>query len=140
MLGVLICVKVWWVIAIFVLCYWLYIERVVAVEESYLEQKFGCEYRAWAKATHAFIPRFGTWTPPAETFSLKFLLKREYNGLLAVGGSFFALELILDVFVQHQPFTEWLAEDFAWGVLGATTLTLFFVLRYFKTQTRLLDT
>ena len=48
MLGVLICVKVWWVIAIFALCYWLYIERVIAVEEAYLEAKFGDAYREWA--------------------------------------------------------------------------------------------
>ena len=40
-LGVLICVKVWWLVAMFALLYWLYIERVIAVEEAFLEQKFG---------------------------------------------------------------------------------------------------
>ncbi len=61
MLGVLICIKVWWVIAIFALCYWLYIERVIAVEEAYLEQKFGDAYRAWTARVPAFIPRFANW-------------------------------------------------------------------------------
>jgi len=140
MLGVLICVKVWWVIAIFTLCYWLYIERVIAVEEAYLEAKFGDAYREWAARVPVFIPKFAYWAQPTEAFSLPFLLRREYNGLLAVGGSFFALELMLDVFVQHQPITEWLVEDFAWVVLGATTLVLFLLLRFLKTQTRLLNT
>jgi protein-S-isoprenylcysteine O-methyltransferase Ste14 len=140
MLGVLICIKVWWVIAIFALCYWLYIERVIAVEEAYLEQKFGDVYRAWTARVPAFLPRFANWVPPSGAFSLPFLLRREYNGLLAVGGSFFALELITDVFVQREPFMEWLVEDRAWAVLGATTLALFLLLRFLKTQTRLLNT
>ena len=140
MLGVLICIKVWWVIAIFSLCYWLYIERVIAVEEAYLEQKFGETYRAWAKRVPAFFPKPAHWSPPSGAFSLPFLLRREYNGLLAVGGSFFALELITDVFVQHEPFMEWLVEDRAWAILGTTTLVLFLLLRFLKTQTRLLNT
>ncbi len=140
MLGVLICIKVWWVIAIFALCYWLYIERVIAVEEAYLEQRFGEPYRTWTARVPAFIPKFTNWTPPSGAFSLPFLLRREYNGLLAVGGSFFALELIMDVFFQHEPFMEWLVEDMAWVVLGATTLVLFLLLRFLKTQTKLLNT
>ncbi|NJO35291.1 MAG: lipid A phosphate methyltransferase [Rhodospirillales bacterium] len=140
MLGVLICIKVWWVIAIFALCYWLYIERVIAVEEAYLEQKFGASYRAWTERVPAFIPKFGNWTPPSGAFSLPFLLRREYNGLLAVGGSFFALELILDVFVRREPFAEWLVEDAGWFALGATTLLIFLLLRFLKTQTRVLNT
>jgi protein-S-isoprenylcysteine O-methyltransferase Ste14 len=138
-LGVLICVKVWWLVAIFALCYWLYIERVIAVEEAFLEQKFGDEYRAWAARTPAFLPRFSNWVWPSRPFSLTVLLRREYNGLLAVGASFFALELILDVFVQHEPFMEWVVEDAAWIVLGATTLLLFLVLRFLKMHTHMLD-
>ena len=140
MLGVLLCVKVWWVIAIFAVCYWLYIERVIAVEEAFLEAKFGDAYRDWTSRVAAFIPKPANWVAPAGAFSLLFLLRREYNGLLAVGGSFFALELITDVFVQHEPFMEWLVEDRAWAVLGGTTLVLFLLLRFLKTQTRLLNT
>lgn len=138
-LGVLICVKVWWLVAIFALLYWLYIERVIAVEEAFLEAKFGDDYRAWAAKTPAFIPKLANRTAPSNSFSLPFLLRREYNGLLAVGAAFFALELILDVFVQHEPFGEWVQEDFAWVVLGATTLTLFLLLRFLKTRTHVLD-
>ena len=62
-LGVLICVKVWWLIVIFVPCYWLYIERVVAAEEVYLEEKFGDAYREWVSRVPAFLPRFAHWQP-----------------------------------------------------------------------------
>lgn len=138
-LGVLLSVKVWWVIAIFVLCYWLYIERVIAVEEAYLEAKFEDQYREWVARVPAFVPNLTGWIPPAGPFSLTFLLRREYNGLLAVGGSFFVLELTFDVLVQDQPIALWLDEDLAWGVLGAGTLALFLVLRWLKRQTRVLD-
>jgi protein-S-isoprenylcysteine O-methyltransferase Ste14 len=139
-LGVMLCVKVWWVIAIFTLAYWLYIERVIAVEEAFLERKFGDAYHAWAERVPAFVPHFSAWVPPSGAFSLPFLLRREYNGLLAVGASFFGLEFLLDIFVQHEPFAEWLREDFAWVVLGATTLVLFLLLRFLKRQTQLLNT
>jgi protein-S-isoprenylcysteine O-methyltransferase Ste14 len=88
-LGVLICVKVWWLVATFALLYWLYIERVIAVEEAFLEQKFGDDYRAWAAHTPVFLPRIFNWVRPNQPFSVTFLLRREYNGLLAVGASFF---------------------------------------------------
>lgn len=138
-LGVLICVKVWWLIVIFVPCYWLYIERVVAAEEVYLEEKFGDAYRKWVSRVPAFLPRFAHWQPPNRPFSLPFLLRREYNGLLAIGASFVVLELMLDVFVQQEPLSLWLVEDFAWVVLGTITLTSFLTLRFLKTRTRLLN-
>jgi len=138
-LGVLLCVKVWWLIAIFALCYWLYIGRVVAAEEVYLEGKFGDSYRDWASRVPAFLPKFSNWTSSSRPFSLPFLLRREYNGLLAVGGTFFVLELFLDVFVQHEPLGVWVGEDFAWVVLGVATLTAFLMLRFLKTRTRFLS-
>ena len=70
-LGVLICVKVWWLVAMFALRYWLYIERVIAVEEAFLEQKFGDDYRAWVGADpRVFLPKLCNWIPPTERFSL----------------------------------------------------------------------
>lgn len=139
MLGVLACVKVWWVVAIFSLCYWLYIERVIAVEEGYLAEKFGDAYGTWAAATPAFLPKFHGWRQPEERFSLPFLLRREYNGVLAVGAAFFGLEFVLDVFVQHQSVAHWLEEDRAWAILGGTTLAVFVLLRFLKKHTHLLD-
>lgn len=138
-LGVVICVKVWWLVAIVALCYWLYIERVIAVEEAFLEQKFGDEYRTWAARTPAFLPNFSSWVRPSQPFSLTYLLRREYNGLLAVGVSFFVIEVILDVVLQSEPFTLWVVEDAACIVLGATTLVLFLVLRFLKMYTHVLD-
>lgn len=138
-LGVLLSIKVWWVIAIYLLLYWLYIERVIAVEEAYLESKFGDHYREWVAKVPAFIPNPAGWVPPSGPFSFRFLLRREYNGLLAVGASFFALELIFDVLIQRVPIAQWVEEDFAWSTLGAVTLVLFFLLRWLKHQTRVLD-
>ena len=66
-------------------------------------------------------------------------MRREYNGLLAIGASFVVLELMLDVFVQQEPLSLWLVEDFAWVVLGTITLTSFLTLRFLKTRTRLLN-
>ena len=140
MLGVLICVKVWWVIAIFALCYWLYIERVIAVEEAYLEAKFGDAYREWAARVPVFIPKFANWAPPSERI---LAAVSAAAGVQRIAGRW---RKLLCAGIDHWTFssstslTEWLVEDLAWAVLGATTLVLFLLLRFLKTQTRLLNT
>lgn len=78
-------------IAIFILSYWLYYERIMFAEEQFLRGKFGTQYLEWAKKTPAFIPNFQNYKPFAIPFSWKKVLRKEKNGL-------FALLLIFCVF------------------------------------------
>jgi len=81
-IGVVFILKVWWDIVITCLAYWLYIERIIATEEKFLASRFGDEYQQWAEKTPAFIPNFKSWVSAKESFSLRTLLRREYNGNL----------------------------------------------------------
>ena len=101
--GVLICVKVWWLVAIFAL-------RLLALHRAGDRGRGsvpGGQVRrrlsrlGWPRRRPSSRSSPTGWQP-IESFSLPFLLRREYNGLLAVGASFFALELILDVFVAAR--------------------------------------
>ena len=95
-LGVAMSSRVWWLVLIVALVYWIYIERVMLVEEAFLRQTFGATFEAWAVGTPAFVPRFSHWAPSTELFIWKRVLS-EYNGLLSL-----ALVIPLLEFLEDQ--------------------------------------
>lgn len=94
-IGVAMSLRVWWLVVIAGLAYWLYIERVAIAEEAFLEETFADRFREWASRTPAFVPRFSGWRPAIGTFQLKRVLS-EHNGLLAVAIAFAALQYLED--------------------------------------------
>jgi protein-S-isoprenylcysteine O-methyltransferase Ste14 len=50
-----------WLIAIYVMSFALYYERIMFTEEAFLRQKFGREFIRWANRTPAFVPRIRRW-------------------------------------------------------------------------------
>ena len=138
-LGVVLVTMLWWAILFFVLAYWLYIERIMAAEERFLEQKFGDEFQEWAIRAPAFFPSFRYWRPAAHAVSIKNVLRREYHGILAVGFAVLLIELALDVWVQGENFSIWVQEDAPFVAFFAVALALFLVLRLIKKKTRLLE-
>lgn len=71
-------------IAVFILVFGLYYERIMYSEEQFLRRKFGAAYLSWAERTPAFFPRPGMFKAPALAFSWKKILKKEKNGLFAL--------------------------------------------------------
>ena len=137
-LGVLIAINVWWFVAIGCLAYWLYIERIIAAEEDFLVQEFDEEYAAWAQQTPIFWPRFGLWRKPELSFSFRTVLKREYNGLMAVCTVFLMIEWLVGVVFRGMPLTTWIRHDWPWVALFAAATALFVTLRTLKKNTRML--
>jgi protein-S-isoprenylcysteine O-methyltransferase Ste14 len=137
-LGLALSTKAWWFVLLASFAYWLYIERIIATEEQFLAQKFGATYEEWARRVPAFIPRFSLWCPPAQSFSLRTVLRREYAGVLAVAASYLALELVLDLVIKGRDFMVWQREDRVWIWVFALSLILFTVLRTLKRRTTIL--
>lgn len=137
-LGVLMSMMVWWLVLIVALGFFIYMERIIMAEEAFLEQTYGEEYRTWRAATPVIIPDFRLWRAPDMKFSVRTVLKREYNGLLGMATAFFVIEVVKDLFVEREPFTLWLREDIAWPVIYALILGLCLTLRFLKKNTGLL--
>ena len=137
-LGILVSVKVWWLVLLGSLAYWLYIERIIATEENFLIETYGDEYTEWASRTPIFVPNFKLWQAPHMKFSLRTVLRREYNGFMAVCAAFFFTEMILDVFMEREVIPYWLMEDWPWTFLFVLGLVTFVTLRTLKRHTRLL--
>ncbi len=137
-LGVIVSIKVWWLVAIFILAYWLYIERIIAAEEKFLTESFGDTYTEWAMRTPSFWPDFKKWNAPALPFSFKTVLRREYNGLFGVGAAFFLTEVITDILINGEDIRVWLIEDHWWVTGFVVTGLIFVILRTVKKHTKML--
>ena len=83
-----------WFTIVFLLVYWLYYERIIFAEEQFLRRKFGEAYDKFSEKTSAFFPFRFKWIPPKLKFSLKNVLKREYNSFVNI----FVIFAVLDLF------------------------------------------
>lgn len=124
--------NIWFIVA-FTLVYWLYYERIIYAEEQYLTRKFTTTYEQWALETPCFIPKFNNYRKAELSFSWKKVVKKEKNGLLA----------LLLVFCLFDIIGEWLMNEpmkyTPITITAAITVVLYFVIKYIKRRTTLLD-
>jgi protein-S-isoprenylcysteine O-methyltransferase Ste14 len=135
--GFAMAVQVWWLALILVFA--LYYERIIIVEETFLEQKFGDEYLSWAKETPSFLPRLHGWVPPARGFSLRKVLRKEYNGYALILITFPAIDFLCDLIGEGKSPLTWIGEDSPWATTALCGLALLLVFRFLKRRTHLLD-
>jgi hypothetical protein len=122
-------------ILVFTLVFWIYYERIVFAEESFLRKKFGDAYLDWASVTPAFIPRKLKWRKPGLSFSWKKVLKKEKNGLFALFLVFCLIELEGSLIGDGT----WIIEEtwLFWAMI--LSALAYVVLKILKSGTRLLD-
>ncbi|WP_436641424.1 methyltransferase family protein [Microbaculum sp. FT89] len=94
--------------------YFLYYERIMLAEETFLEGKYGDQYRRWAEKTPVFLPRCSGWVRPALPFSFKSVLRREYPGFYLITIFFFVVEWLEATILDKENFVAWIAEEPAW--------------------------
>ncbi len=135
-LGVVLFACFWWLVLLYLLSFWLYYERIIFAEEAYLSNKFGDEYKQWANLTPAIIPNFRLYKKSDLPFSLKNVLRREYNGFFAVIAALFLLELVGDMFMSGNLFV---CVDAEWKILLCCGFVVWFFLRMLKKHTTILD-
>lgn len=87
---------------VFVLIYWLYYERIMFAEEQFLRRKFGEEYDKWAEKVSSFIPWSFHYIPPKLPFSVKNVLRREYNSFVNIFVIFTVLDLFRNYFLSER--------------------------------------
>ena len=105
-IGAVASLGLWWLVALTALLYWLYIERVILVEEGFLEGQFGPEFTDWASRTPAFVPNPSAWRPAIGAFSWR-RLSSEHNGLLGFVLAMVVFSVGVEVIAGRRTFTEW---------------------------------
>jgi protein-S-isoprenylcysteine O-methyltransferase Ste14 len=135
-LGIMIYVGNLWFTVVCCLLYWLYYERIMFAEEGYLRVKFGQSYLDWSVDVPSFWPRNLKWKSPDVDFSVRNVLKREYNGFFAV---FLSLALVSAGKTYIHITTDWEALlDPFWQKALIGSFAVFFTLRSLKRYSRLL--
>jgi protein-S-isoprenylcysteine O-methyltransferase Ste14 len=124
-----------WFVLLFTISFWMYYERIIYAEESFLINKFGDSYLKWTLKTPVFIPTHLNYVKPNILFSWKKVMKKEKNGL-------FALFLLFFIFQTVGEFakTYILRVEENWVTIGAiVTGIIYFILKYLKRYTSILN-
>ena len=133
--GIVLSVRLWWFMAVALLVFWLYYERIMFAEEEFLRNKFGDEFLKWSNRTPAFLPiKWKKWKKSDLPFSFKNALRREYSGFFAIISVFSVLELAEERIVKGE-FTF----DPMWVAIFTFGLVTYLTLLVFKKKTKLLD-
>jgi protein-S-isoprenylcysteine O-methyltransferase Ste14 len=114
--------------------YWYYYDKIIFAEEQFLKRNFGEPYMLWESITPRFFPKFSLYKKANLHFSLKNVLKREYN-------SFFSLVFTMS-FIRMVGFavtTKQLYLDMPWIVIISSSFLIFISLKMLKKFTKVLD-
>lgn len=73
-----------WFNIFFILSFWLYYERIMYAEETFLIKKFGDEYIKWSKDVPPFVPRLSNYEKPSLDFAWRKIIRQEKSGIAAL--------------------------------------------------------
>lgn len=133
-LGPVLFVRTFVFVIIFILVYWLYYERIMFAEEQFLRGKFGESYDKWSESVKAIIPRFRGFIKPSIPFSIKSVLKREYNSFVNIFIIFIALDLFRNYFVSERIYLTPM-----WIYIGVPAGLIWVAVRLIHKKTRWLE-
>src|SRR5664279_249587 len=119
---------------LFVLIYWLYYERIMFAEEQFLRRKFGDIYDKWSEKVSSFIPFSFKYISPGLPFSVKNVLKREYNSFVNIFVIFTLLDLFRNYFLSERIYLTAM-----WIYMLATAVAIWLVVRIIEKRTHWLD-
>lgn len=133
-LGPVLFLRSAWFAVVFCLVYWLYYERIMFAEEQFLRKKFSEAYDRWSEKVSAFIPFTFRFIRPNLPFSLRNVLKREYNSVVNIFVIFFLLDGFRNYFLSEKIFFTKV-----WFWLFAGAVSFWIIIRSIHKYTRWLE-
>jgi len=133
-LGPVLFLRSVWFTVVFCLVYWLYYERIMFAEEQFLRRKFGEAYDKWSEKVKAFLPFHVKFIPSRLGFSVRNVLKREYNSFVNIFLIFAVLDLFRNFFLSEKIY---MTEIWMWLLIGAVSIWL--IVRSIHKYTRWLE-
>lgn len=133
-LGPVLFLRSAWFTVLFGLIYWLYYERIMFAEEQFLRKKFGEIYDKWAEKVSSFIPYSFKYIPTDLTFSVRNVMKREYNSFINIFLIFTLLDLFRNYFLSERIYLTDM-----WLYLTASAGIIWLVIRTIQKRTKLLE-
>ena len=116
------------------LIFWIYYERIMLVEEKFLESKFKNNFNFWSNKVPAFFPSFVNFESADISFSYLTILRREYSSVLSALIGYLFIDIIRNYFVSS---TIYLSPKLF--VIGSILLFIILILRSLKHYTNFLN-
>ena len=130
--AIILFIDVHWFSILYIMCFWMYYERIIFAEENFLRNKYGEPYLKWTMETPIFIPRLKVGNNQILTFQLK-TFSKENTAVFCTLLYFCTFDLI----ENYTRFDQWHLDDF-WAyslcVVGSITI----ILRTLKKKTKIL--
>jgi protein-S-isoprenylcysteine O-methyltransferase Ste14 len=101
-IGAVLFFRSWWFPLLVLTVFVIYYERIMLVEEQFLQEKFGKLFADWAAKTPAIIPRPSLWKRPDMSFCWRTAVRREYHGFVAILMIFTFLEVWGDFIISGK--------------------------------------
>ena len=133
--GISLLTQAAWFNIAFVLAYWVYYERIMYAEESFLRSKFGDIYLKWAEGVPAFIPSLKNHVKTDLQFSIKKVLRSEKNGFVAIFVLFY-LFIVIQMIIEQGKYTFILD---SWSIATIASIVIYLILKFLKHKTKTLD-
>ena len=133
-LGPVLFLRSAWFTVVFGLIYWLYYERIMFAEEQFLRKKFGEAYDKWSEKVSSFLPFAFNYIPSKLPFSIRNVLKREYNSFVNIFVIFILLDLFRNYFLSERIY---FTRIWIWLFAGAVVIWL--IIRAIHKFTRWLE-
>lgn len=115
--------------------YFIYYERIMLAEENFLEGLHGRQFRNWAKAMPAFLPRLSGWVAPPLPFSWRAAAGREFHTVLLIVSVFFLIELLEGTLVDGLSLQSWADQEPFWSWLLMSGAAVYLSVRLVKKRT-----
>jgi protein-S-isoprenylcysteine O-methyltransferase Ste14 len=119
---------------IFCLVYWLYYERIMFAEEQFLRRKFGEVYDKWSEKTGSFIPSSIKYIKSKLSFSIRNVLKREYNSFVNIFVIFFLLDIFRNFYLSERLYFTRI-----WLILFIAAVIIWAIIRSIHKYTKWLE-
>ena len=133
-LGPVLFIRSTWFTIVFILVYWLYYERIMFAEEQFLRKKFGEAYDKWSEKVGSFIPYSFRYISTKLGFSVRNVLKREYNSFVNIFVIFILLDLVRNYFLSGKFYLTGM-----WIYLGVPAGIIWLIIRTIHKSTRWLE-
>lgn len=119
---------------VFILLYWLYYERIMFAEEQFLRRKFGEAYDKWSEKVSSIIPWSFNFIPARLSFSVRNVLKREYNSFINIFVIFTLMDFFRNLFLSERIY---LTEMWIYLMIGS--FVIWIAVRTIHKQTKWLE-
>jgi protein-S-isoprenylcysteine O-methyltransferase Ste14 len=119
---------------VFILLYWIYYERIMFAEEQFLRRKFGAIYDKWSETVSSIIPYSFRYIPSTLSFSVRNILKREYNSFVNIFLIFLLLDLFRNLFLTEKIFVTQM-----WLYLSTGAVVIWLTVRTIHKSTKWLE-